>query len=317
MDRQQLLRHQINNFAQSALLLAGMVGLLALLAWIVAGPGAILWTLLGAGLVLLFAPQVSPRLILKLYGARPIAPTEMPELHAATVELARRAALPRPPRLYYLPTKAMNAFTLGRRDDAAVTLTDGLMRRLDEPEIVAILAHEIAHARHNDMWIMNLADSVSRLTRILAMVGWFMLLLNLAAIMMRYGTLPWLAIVILMISPTASALLQLALSRTREFDADLGAAELIGDPRALARALDKLERLQGNPWERVLMPGRRLPDPSLLRTHPRTEERIARLLALELPERPPPMPRYGALGAPAHWPAIQHPPRQRWTGLWH
>ncbi len=316
MDERRLLGHRLSNAAQSVLLLGGMVALLAVIADIVAGPDAIVWTLIAGAAVLILSPRLSPRLVLRLYGAREVAPHEAPDLYALIGELARRAELPRAPRLFYVPSSMMNAFTLGRRDEAAITVTDGLLRRLDARELAGVLAHEVAHIRNNDMWIMGLADSISRMTRTLSFLGVFLLFLNLPLLMFGYGYVPWTAVLILMFSPTLSALLQLALSRRREFIADLGAAELTGDPMGLARALEKLERYQGRMWEQILLPDRRLPEPSLLRTHPPTEERIRRLMEIA-PEARSPLPPLPAESWPHAWPHVHRPPRWHWSGVWH
>ena len=316
MDDERLIGHRIANALQSVLLLGGMVALLAVIADIVAGPDAIVWTLIGGAAILLLGPRLSPRLILGLYGAREVSARAAPDLHALIAELSRRARLPRPPRLFHVPSSMLNAFTLGHRDDAAIAVTDGLLRRLNGRELAGVLAHEIAHVRHNDMWIMGLADSISRMTRTLSMLGTFLLFLNLPLLLLGYYHVPWLAVAILVASPTASALLQLALSRRREFTADLGAVELTGDPLGLAAALEKLERYQGRMWEQILMPDRRLPEPSLLRTHPPTEERIRRLMELA-PETRRPLPPLPEDAWPRDWPHIQRPPRWHWSGIWH
>ncbi|MFQ5784763.1 MAG: zinc metalloprotease HtpX [Alphaproteobacteria bacterium] len=318
MDERQILNHQISNLLQSLLLFGGMVGLLTVIAWIIAGPGAIVWTL-GLGVVLFaLGPQASPRLILRFYGARPVAPHEAPEIHELIAALAAHSGLDHTPRLFYVPSRTLNAFTLGHRDDAAVVVTDGLLRRLDSRELAGVLAHEMSHVAHNDMWIMGLADSMSRLTRTLSLLGIMLLFINLPLFLLGAAHLPWLAIPLLIASPTLSALLQLALSRNREFVADLGAAQLTGDPMGLAGALDKLERYQGRMWEQILMPGLRLPEPSLLRTHPPTEERVRRLM--ELAPRPAferPLPGLPAGAWPADWPVVLHAPRWHWrAGVW-
>lgn len=146
-------------------------------------------------------------------------------------------------------------------------------------------------------------------------------LLGLLALLLGLATPPLLALLVLLAAPTLSALVQLALSRNREYEADRSAAELSGDPVGLASALDKLERQQGSFWEQMMLPGRHLPDSSLLRTHPPTRERIARLMELvpeELPSR--------ALAWPLDDPrellallgrGIDRAPRWHITGLWH
>jgi heat shock protein HtpX len=107
-----------------------------------------------------------------------------------------------------------------------------------------------------------------------------LVLVNLPLVLMGGHALPWPPLILLLVAPSISTLFQLALSRTREFDADLDGAELTGDPAGLASALQKLERYQGGLLESVMLPGRKIPDPSLLRTHPKTEERVRRLLSL-------------------------------------
>ena len=124
-------------------------------------------------------------------------------------------------------------------------------------------------------------------------------------------------VIALYLAPTVSNLLQLALSRAREYDADLDAAQLTGDPAGLASALDKLERYQGRFWEDLLLPGRRIPDPSLLRSHPPTEERVRRLLALRPAAPLPEAVRTLRLAMPPHFQVVRRRPRLHWTGLWH
>jgi heat shock protein HtpX len=138
----------------------------------------------------------------------------------------------------------------------------------------------MSHIRSNDLRVMGLADIISRLTSLLSLVGQFLLILNLPLILWSDVAINWFAIALLVFAPHVSMLAQLGLSRTRELDADLDAARLTGDPAGLARALAKIERLQGSLFERLMLPGMRLPDPSWLRTHPPAEQRIARLLAL-------------------------------------
>ena len=319
MRRERILEQKLRNLVHTGALFAGMLGLLALLGWVVAGPSG-LAGLVGAGLVLLTAGwRASPLLILRLYGAQPLSPDEAPGLYRVVIELSRRAELPRPPRLFYVPTPMINAFSVGSRDDAAVTVTAGLLEHLNRRELVGVLAHEIAHIRHNDLQVLGLADLVSRATVFFSWMGQFLLLLNLPLWLAAGYSVPWLAVFLLIFAPTLTALLQLALSRSREFDADLGAVELTGDPRGLASALYKLEAYQTNIFERIFLPGRRVPEPSLLRTHPATEERIRRLLELE-GEAPRPEPSVWeeepSLG-PGVRISLRPGPMWHWTGLWH
>ena len=154
------------------------------------------------------------------------------------------------------------------------------MRKLNARELRGVLAHEVAHINHNDIWVMALADVMSRITNLMAITGMFLVVAYLPLFVLTRETVPWLLLLVLILSPNLSALLQLALSRAREYNADIEAVNLTDDARGLASALAKIEYFQGGWVERILFPGRKLPDPSLLRTHPRTEERIQRLMSL-------------------------------------
>jgi heat shock protein HtpX len=323
MHTQRLLSHKMHNLVQSVLLLGGMALLLMLLGWLMAGAVGI--GLAAVGVVLLLSSQrVSPQLILRMYRARPLNVYEAPELVQIVHTLAQRAELPSLPRLYYIPSALMNAVSVGQQDNPAIGVTDGLLRHLTRRELVGVLAHEISHIRHNDTWVMSLADIVSRLTSLLSLSGQFLLIVSLPMVLLGNYRPPWLLYALLIFAPTLSTLLQLALSRTREFDADLEAIRLTDDPRGLASALAQLERYQRGMLERVLLPGHRIPVPSLLRTHPATEARIQRLLMLA----DAPVPQYRVPHAvPLHLFAADSPlalqmpqliggPRWRLMGLW-
>lgn len=273
-------RHRRRNLLQSVALLGGIGGLLALCAWAVAGVEGILWTALGGGLGIALSPRLGPDLMLRLSGARRLARADLPAVYRALDGLARRAGLPVSPRLYYLPTPTLNAFAVGRRDAPAIAVTDGMLRSLGMRELLGVLGHELSHIRNNDLWVMQLADAMSRLTRLMALAGIALAIVALPLSIVGEGDFPLLLVLLLVVAPTAANLLQLALSRTREYDADLDAAMLTGDPLGLASALGKIERLGPRSWSEVFLPGSRLPEPSLLRSHPPTPERIARLMAL-------------------------------------
>ena len=320
MDRRRLSEHKTRNTLQQVALLAVLALLLGYLAWVVGGAPFVWGTLIGVGILFLVNPVASPRLVLGMYGARPVAAREAPGLYALLEQLAVRAGLSRLPRLYYLPSRLMNAFATGGRDDAAIVLSDGLLRRLGRREITGVLAHELAHVTNGDIQVMSFADTVSRITGILGLFGQVLLVLSVPLLLLGLETPPLGAILVLIAGPSLSALAQLALSRNREYEADRTAAELSGDPAGLASALDKLERYQGRFWEQAMLPGRHLPDPSLLRTHPPTEERIARLMELLPGSRRLPPPTGGS----ERWdlPAllargVERPPRWHITGLWH
>jgi heat shock protein HtpX len=197
-------------------------------------------------------------------------------------ELVKRAGLETRPKLYVVPSNMMNAFAVGHKNNSAIAFTDKLVRGMSRREFSTILAHEISHIRNEDIKVMAIADMVSRFTSMASTFGIFALLANLPSLLFGGGSnVPWLVVLILMGASTLGGLLQLALSRTREYDADLGAVMLTGDPDGLASALIKLEKAQGRHWEGMVLPGGRIPNPSLLRTHPKTEDRIERLMALK------------------------------------
>jgi len=310
-------RHRLLNVLQSLLLVGAMAVILGGLGWVLAGADGIAWALIGGALLVLFNPGVSPRLVLQMYGARPLDPHQAPELHALVESLAQRAELPATPALHYVPSQMLNAFAVGSRHHSAIAITDALVRGLSPREVAGVLAHEISHIRHNDMWVMGLADMFSRLTSLFSSLGQILLLLYLPLLLLSGYSLSWTTIFILVFAPTLSAIMQLALSRTREYDADLGATRLTGDPRGLAMALEKLERFQGRFFEQIFLPGRHLPEPSLLRTHPPTQERIRRLLELETELTPQPHPPGISPLATADFPQIGRRPRWRMNGLWY
>ncbi len=280
MDSERFYRHKLRNAFQSLLLVLAMAALLGYLAWAIGGWPLALFALGVVGLVYAFNPVLSPRLILRLLRGRVIRYEEAPRLHAVLAALAARAHLPRVPTLYYIPSDVMNAFSTGTREEAVIAVSDGLLRRLGLRELAGVLAHELTHIRHNDIRVMTFADLTGRLTGVLSALGQFLLLVNLPLLLFSDYRIAWLPILVLIFAPTLSALTQLALSRSREYEADLGAVQLTADPQGLASALEKMERYQGRLLEQILLPGQRLPEPSLLRTHPATEERVRRLLDL-------------------------------------
>jgi len=316
MNSLSALRHRILNTLHTVLLLAAITALAGVLGLWLLGEQGIFWAAAIAVMALAFSPRVSPRWVLRATGARELSPWQAHALHQLIVSIAERAELPRAPRLYYLPTRVLNAFATGSVHDSAITVTDGLLRAMTLRELAGVLAHEIAHVRGHDLWVMNLADVVGRLTGLLSMVGQALLIVMLPLSIFRGYELPLLPIVALILAPTVSLLLQLALSRTREYHADVVAAELTGDPEGLALALDKLERLQGGWIERMFMVSGRVPP--WLRTHPRTQERVRRLLELR-PARPP-MPQLAKRGNADPFfelPLIAHRPSWHWPGLWY
>jgi heat shock protein HtpX len=267
--------HDLRNALHTVVLIGGSALLVAVIAWTVLGGTGLVWAALLGAFGLWTVSRISPKMVLGLYKARALGPDELPDVHRLLRELARRAELPSIPQLYYVPSKILNAFAVGTRQDSAIAVTDGLLRAMTMRQLAGILAHETAHIRSGDLKVMALADVLTRITSSMAMLG----LIGIPALFGAGIEIPWLGILLLIFAPTLGGLLQLGLSRTREYDADLDGAGLTGDPAGLASALETLERRQGRVWE-GLFPGGRVPSPSLLRTHPATKDRIERLVAL-------------------------------------
>ncbi len=316
LDAVERRRHKLRNLLQSALLLGGMVGLLTVCGWLLFGPDGVLGMALGAALALVFGRGASPRMVLRAYGARALAPHQLPAVFAVLARLTGRAGLARMPRLFYIRTVLPNAFAVGDRDDAVIALTDGMLRRLDLRELAGVLAHEISHIRNRDLWLMSLADLTGRLTRVMTLAGLGLLVVGLPLWLSGRAHPPGLLILLLVLAPQLTMLLQLALSRAREFEADLDAAGLTGDPAGLIAALVKLEGSRRGLWEQILMPGYRLSEPSLLRSHPPTGERIARLQAL-YGRAAAAGPGFAAASVDFAGPAIGPRPHSRLLGYWH
>jgi heat shock protein HtpX len=190
-------------------------------------------------------------------------------------ELGARAGLPRPPSLYWQPTAAVRAFSVGDATDPALALSEGALRVLPPRELRAVLAHEVAHLAAGDTRLLLLAETLGRVAQAVALVG--LLAALMAAVVAGEAALPAPALLALALTPLAARLLTLGLSRRREFAADAAAARLTGDPEGLARALATIERLARRRWGHLHVRAAQSVPPAL-RTHPPTEERIARLL---------------------------------------
>jgi heat shock protein HtpX len=316
--------HRVRNAIHSALLSGASLALGGLIGWGFASwlgfPGiwGVAWVGGAMASFLLVGRHLSSRWVFRLYKARPLSSRQAPQLNAIVEELASRAGLPRSPRLYYIASPMVNAFASGTRYNAGIGVTDGILRNLGAREVAGVLAHEISHLAHGDLTAMGLADVTTRVANTVSWMGQIILFVNLPLYLVGAETLPWTMVLLMIFAPTISALLQLALSRSREFDADLSAARLTGDPRGLASALAKMERLEGGFMEHVFLPGRRIPEPSLLRTHPQTGERVRRLLALEGVAYEPPHAEERIMdtleGIPT---AVHRRPRWRASGLWY
>ncbi len=265
---------------------------------LVGGQIGMVYALLFAGLMNFLAYFFSDKIVLAMYRAREVSEHEAPELHEIVERLALKAGIPKP-RVYIIPTQTPNAFATGRNPNhAAVAVTEGILRILNSEELEGVLAHEIAHIKHRDTLIMTVAATIAGAIAVLAdFARWF--LWFGAYDRDREGNANPLALVALVVMiivlPVAALLIQLAISRAREFLADEGGAYISGKPLALASALAKLEQAvayvpmaEANPATAHLF----IVNPfggggglgswfvNLFRTHPPTEERIARLQAL-------------------------------------
>ena len=305
--RAALLQHRWLNRLQTGLLVLTLVGIAAAAGRLPFGEGGLWLALFAVAGALLLEPVAASALSLRLYRVRALHPQEAHEMWALLREL------PATPVPHYVPSAVVNAFATGSKQEASIALTDGLLRSLSPRELAGVLAHEVAHITNEDLRVMGLADSVSRLTSLLALMGQVAILLSLPALLVGAAEVYWPGLLLLAASPQLALLAQLGLSRVREFDADRLAAELTGDPQGLASALAKIERVSRS-WRAWLWPGWGNPEPSWLRTHPATQERISRLLTLA------PGP---ASALPLHAPhflpesaVTPRPPRWRPSGLW-
>jgi len=225
----------------------------------------------------------SDKIVLKMYKAKEVTPSEAPELYGIVRGLVDRANMPMP-RVYIVDTPMPNAFATGRNPShAAVAATTGIMRILDRNELEAVMAHELSHVRNRDTLISSVAATIAGVITFVANMAQWSLIFggndddggNIVGV-----------IAMAILAPIAAMIIQMAISRSREFGADAGGAELCGRPMALASALSKLEGAAGrvqadvNPSTAHMfivnpLKGKKLA--SLFSTHPSTQERIARL----------------------------------------
>lgn len=275
-----MLTARLRNRLQTLAILGGMAVVLGVLGWLLGGEVGVVWALIMVLITLMFVPRLPGPMLARMMGAQPLTPTAVPELYQLLAHLAARAGLQSLPSLYLLPGPILQAMAFGSREAPALAVSEGLLLTLDRRELAGVLAHELAHLRNDDLSVMLLAAVVGRITALLALVGQLMLILALPAVALGLEHIPWLALLLLAFAPLLSDLLQLGLSRTREYDADHQAALLTGDPEGLARALIRLERAQRGWWEAWFSPLRQWEPPSWLRTHPPTQERVRRLLEL-------------------------------------
>ena len=276
------------NLMKTAVLMAAITALFMAIGSVMGGHSGMMIALAIAVAMNFFSYWFSDKMVLKMYNAREVDEASAPQFYRMVRELAERAQLPMP-RVYLIDEDAPNAFATGRNPEhAAVAATTGILRVLSEREMRGVMAHELAHVKHRDILISTVSAT---------MAGAISMLANIA---MMFGgrdsegrpANPIVGLLVALLAPLAASLIQMAISRAREFEADRGGAEISGDPQALAAALQKIQRYaQGIPLEAT----ERHPETAqmmimnplsggglrgLFSTHPSTEERVQRLLAM-------------------------------------
>ena len=271
------------NTVKTVLLLGALTSILLAVGELLAGREGVTMALVVAGVMNVAAWFWSDKIVLSMYGAQPVDQTQAPELYAIVQRLALKANIPMP-RLYILPERALNAFATGRGPShAAVAATAGIVAAMSSEELEGVLAHELSHVIHRDTLVSTVAATLA------GAITW-------AARMSMYrgrdrNESAGLGLLLFFLAPLAAFLIQLAVSRSREYGADLSGAQLVGYPDGLIRALQKLqaaaERIpmeRANPATAHLFIVNPLTTNNLLgrmfSTHPPLEDRIARLMAM-------------------------------------
>jgi len=271
---------------KTTVLLAAMTGLMLLVGQALGGRSGMTMALAFAAVMNFAAWFWSDKIVLRSYRAQPVGPQEAPELYSIVEGLAQRAGIPMP-KLYVIPDPALNAFATGRSPShAAVAATEGLLRTLNRDELEGVLAHELSHVLNRDTLVSTVAATLAGAISWLAHMAYFM---PIGRDRDNDGPNPLVALLTMLLAPFAAMLIQLAVSRSREYGADASGARLVGHPEGLANALRKLQQAA----ERIPM---RKADPAtahlfivsplsgrslagLFSTHPPMEKRIERLLS--------------------------------------
>lgn len=274
------------NWMKTSILMAGIVALFGAVGAMLGGQEGMLMALVFGGAMNVWAYWFSDKMVLKMYKARQVDETSSPYLYNMVRELAQRGGLPMP-KVYLIDEAQPNAFATGRNpDNAAVAATTGIVRLLSERELRGVMAHELAHVKNRDILISTISATIAGAISMLAQFGMF------------FGGRgndrpnPILQILVMILAPLAAMVIQMAISRTREFGADRGGAEISGDPVALASALAKIEAYargipMGTAEQHPETAQMMIMNPlsggglrGLFSTHPATQERIARLRAM-------------------------------------
>ena len=278
----------MGGYVRTAVLLAALTALFGGLGFVIAGQQGMVLALLFAGAMNLFAWWNSDRMVLRMQNAQPIGPHDAPRLHEMTAQLAQRAGLPMP-ALYVIHEDQPNAFATGRNPaNAAVAVNTGLLNLMSEDEVAGVIAHELAHIRNRDTLIMTVTATVAGAISMLANFG---MIFGGGNRDRNDGSPfgPIAMILMLILAPLAAAVVQMAISRSREYEADRVGAEITGNPLGLASALQRLDhyahqivnqRAEANPAAAHMfivnpLSGARMDN--LFSTHPRTENRVAAL----------------------------------------
>lgn len=282
----------LGNWLKTAVLMAAIVALFGVVGAALGGAGGLMVALLLAGAMNIYAYWFSDKAVLKMYGAQEVTAENMQfrTYYQMVRELAQNADLPMP-KVYVINESQPNAFATGRNpENAAVAATAGIMRILSERELRGVMAHELAHVKNRDTLISTISATVAGAIASIAQFG--MLLGGGRDQSGERNVNPLVGMLVMFLAPLAASLIQMAISRAREFEADKAGAEISGDPRALASALEKIhhyahqvtnQTAEAHPETAQMMIINPLSGVSLDRlfsTHPRTEERVARLMAM-------------------------------------
>src|SRR5215813_11620627 len=282
----------MSNVFKTGLLLAVLTVMLVLIGGAVGGRQGMLIAFIVAVVMNFVSYWFSDKMVLAAYGAQPIEEASAPRLYAIVHRLATRAGVPMP-RIYLIPSETPNAFATGRNPEhAVVAVTEGIMRILDEDELEGVLAHELSHVTNRDVLISTIAATLAgAITYLAHMAQWAAFFGGRSRDDEEGGSNPIVMLLFAVLAPIAAMLVQLAVSRAREFQADASGARLAGRSYGLAKALEKIEvasrvePLPANPATAHLFIVNPLSGESFARlfsTHPPTEERIARLRAMRL-----------------------------------
>ena len=282
----------MSNVLKTGLLLGVLTALLVLAGQAIAGERGMIIAFVFAAIMNFVSYWFSDKVVLAMYGAQPVDETQAPRLHAIVRRLATRAQIPMP-RIYIIPSDTPNAFATGRNPQhAAVAVTEGITRILDEDELEGVLAHELSHVTNRDVLISTIAATLAgAITYLAHMAQWAAIFGGRSRDDEEGGSNPLVMILFAILAPIAAMLVQFAVSRSREFQADASGARLAGRTYGLAKALEKIEvasrvePLPANPATAHLFIVNPLTGQSFARlfsTHPPTEERIARLRAMRL-----------------------------------